>query len=66
LFVDALNLCGLLASPLILMFCVFAGVAVGAGWQLPIAFANISCYYLVGIPVGVLFGFKLKLGALVS
>jgi MATE family multidrug resistance protein len=48
------------------MFCVFAGVAVGAGWQLPIAFANIGCYYLVGIPVGVLFGFKLKLGALVS
>jgi MATE family multidrug resistance protein len=41
-------------------------VAVGAGWQVPVAFANIGCYYLVGIPVGVLFGFKLKLGALVS
>lgn len=43
---------------------VLSGVAVGAGWQIPVAFANIGCYYLVGIPVGVLFGFKLKLGAL--
>ena len=46
--------------------CEFAGVAVGAGWQLQVAFVNIGCYYLVGIPVGVLLGFKLKLGALVS
>ncbi|KAI5004150.1 hypothetical protein ZWY2020_031393 [Hordeum vulgare] len=43
-----------------------ASVAVGAGWQLQVAFVNIGCYYfyLVGIPVGVLLGFKLKLGAL--
>ncbi|CAM0957099.1 unnamed protein product [Alopecurus aequalis] len=43
---------------------VLSGVAVGAGWQLLVAFANIGCYYLVGIPFGVLFGFKFKLGAL--
>ncbi|KAM3346178.1 hypothetical protein ACQJBY_020620 [Aegilops geniculata] len=43
---------------------VLSGVAVGAGWQLQVAFVNIGCYYLVGIPVGVLLGFKLKLGAL--
>lgn len=49
-----------------LLLCEFAGVAVGAGWQLQVAFVNIGCYYLVGIPVGVLLGFKLKLGALVS
>ncbi|XP_040384307.1 protein DETOXIFICATION 29-like [Oryza brachyantha] len=43
---------------------VLSGVAVGAGWQMQVAFVNIGCYYLVGIPFGVLFGFKLKLGAL--
>ncbi|XBI96128.1 hypothetical protein VPH35_032451 [Triticum aestivum] len=40
------------------------GVAIGAGWQTLVAFINIVCYYLFGIPLGVLFGFKLKLGAL--
>lgn len=43
---------------------VLSGVAIGAGWQTLVAFINIGCYYLVGIPLGVLFGFKLKLGAL--
>ncbi|KAL5224836.1 hypothetical protein ABZP36_011475 [Zizania latifolia] len=43
---------------------VLSGVAVGAGWQMLVAFVNIGCYYLVGIPFGVLFGFKLKLGAM--
>ncbi|XBI96132.1 hypothetical protein VPH35_032455 [Triticum aestivum] len=41
-----------------------ACVAIGAGWQTLVAFINIVCYYLFGIPLGVLFGFKLKLGAL--
>lgn len=43
----------------------FAGVAVGAGWQALVAFINIGCYYLVGLPIGAVFGFKLKLNALV-
>ncbi|CAL4915997.1 unnamed protein product [Urochloa decumbens] len=42
---------------------VLSGVAVGAGWQVPVAFINVGCYYLVGIPLGILFGFKLKHGA---
>jgi Na+-driven multidrug efflux pump len=42
-----------------------AGVAIGAGWQSLVAFINIGCYYLVGLPLGALFGFKLNLGALV-
>uniref|UniRef100_R7W2C9 Protein TRANSPARENT TESTA 12 n=1 Tax=Aegilops tauschii TaxID=37682 RepID=R7W2C9_AEGTA len=41
-----------------------SSVAIGAGWQTLVAFINIVCYYLFGIPLGVLFGFKLKLGAL--
>uniref|UniRef100_A0A453HCB9 Protein DETOXIFICATION n=1 Tax=Aegilops tauschii subsp. strangulata TaxID=200361 RepID=A0A453HCB9_AEGTS len=44
---------------------VLTGVVIGAGWQTLVAFINIGCYYLVGIPLGFLFGFKLKLGALV-
>ncbi|CAN6305611.1 unnamed protein product [Urochloa humidicola] len=42
---------------------VLSGVAVGAGWQVPVAFINVGCYYIVGIPLGILFGFKLKHGA---
>ncbi|KAF8674841.1 hypothetical protein HU200_047972 [Digitaria exilis] len=43
---------------------VLSGVAVGAGWQVPVAFINVGCYYLVGIPLGIMFGFRLKHGAL--
>uniref|UniRef100_A0ACD6A5J8 Uncharacterized protein n=1 Tax=Avena sativa TaxID=4498 RepID=A0ACD6A5J8_AVESA len=43
---------------------VLSGVAIGAGWQSLVAFINIGCYYVVGLPLGALFGFKLKLGAL--
>jgi len=42
-----------------------AGVAIGAGWQSMVAFVNIGCYYLVGLPLAAVFGFKLKLNATV-
>jgi len=32
------------------------GVAVGAGWQSTVAYVNIGCYYLIGIPVGIVLG----------
>ncbi|GLT81418.1 hypothetical protein SLA2020_528070 [Shorea laevis] len=35
---------------------VLSGVAVGAGWQSIVAYVNIACYYLIGIPVGVVLG----------
>ncbi|KAG4200598.1 hypothetical protein ERO13_A05G222500v2 [Gossypium hirsutum] len=35
---------------------VLSGVAVGSGWQSVVAFVNIGSYYLVGVPIGVLFG----------
>jgi Na+-driven multidrug efflux pump len=41
------------------------GVAIGAGWQSLVAFVNIACYYLVGLPLAAVFGFKLKLNATV-
>ncbi|KAH9603088.1 hypothetical protein KSS87_008299 [Heliosperma pusillum] len=41
---------------------VLSGVAVGCGWQSFVAYVNVGCYYVVGIPVGVLLGFYFKLG----
>ncbi|KAF3325386.1 protein TRANSPARENT TESTA 12-like protein [Carex littledalei] len=38
-------------------------VAVGCGWQQFVAYVNVGCYYIVGIPLGVLLGFKFGLGA---
>ncbi|KAK1275991.1 Protein TRANSPARENT TESTA 12 [Acorus gramineus] len=43
---------------------VLSGVAIGAGWQSMVAFINIGCYYLFGLPVGAVLGFKFKLNAL--
>ncbi|KAJ8461148.1 hypothetical protein OPV22_034074 [Ensete ventricosum] len=36
---------------------VISGVAIGAGWQGMVAFVNIGCYYLIGIPLGVVLGY---------
>ncbi|KAJ6367493.1 hypothetical protein OIU78_000118 [Salix suchowensis] len=44
------------------LVCV-EGVAVGCGWQAFVAYVNVGCYYLVGVPLGVLLGFKSDLGA---
>lgn len=41
---------------------VLSGVAVGCGWQSFVAYVNVACYYMIGIPVGVLLGFYYKLG----
>ncbi|KAG2308614.1 hypothetical protein Bca52824_028362 [Brassica carinata] len=38
------------------------GVAVGAGWQGMIAYVNVRCYYLCGIPIGLVLGYKVELG----
>lgn len=42
-----------------------AGVAVGAEWLSLVAMRNIACYYLFGLPVVSVLGFKLKLNTLV-
>ncbi|EEF31427.1 multidrug resistance pump, putative [Ricinus communis] len=36
---------------------VLSGVAIGAGWQSIVAYVNIACYYLIGIPVGIMLGY---------
>ncbi|KAF2304668.1 hypothetical protein GH714_037344 [Hevea brasiliensis] len=37
---------------------VLSGVAVGCGWQAFVSYVNVGCYYVVGIPLGFLLGFK--------
>ncbi|CAI0403220.1 unnamed protein product [Linum tenue] len=41
---------------------VISGVAIGAGWQGLVAYINIFCYYVFGVPLGFLLGYKLNLG----
>ncbi|KAK9136407.1 hypothetical protein Syun_015737 [Stephania yunnanensis] len=41
---------------------VLHGVAIGAGWQSLIALISIVCYYVFGLPIGALLGFKFKVG----
>ncbi|XP_059643325.1 protein DETOXIFICATION 27-like [Cornus florida] len=31
---------------------VLSGVAVGSGWQSSVAYINLGCYYLIGLPLG--------------
>ncbi|XP_044496694.1 protein DETOXIFICATION 40-like [Mangifera indica] len=42
---------------------VLSGVAVGCGWQAFVAYVNVGCYYVIGIPLGCLLGFKFDFGA---
>ncbi|XP_021629266.1 protein DETOXIFICATION 29 [Manihot esculenta] len=41
---------------------VLCGVAIGAGWQAIIAYVNIVCYYVFGVPLGLALGYKLDMG----
>ncbi|KAL5759899.1 hypothetical protein ACOSQ2_018737 [Xanthoceras sorbifolium] len=40
---------------------VLSGVAVGAGWQRVVAYVNLACYYILGIPLGLILAFKFDL-----
>ncbi|KAK6938107.1 Multi antimicrobial extrusion protein [Dillenia turbinata] len=41
---------------------ILSGVAVGCGWQSLVAFVNLGCYYIVGLPLGILLGWLLQFG----
>ncbi|KAJ6971327.1 hypothetical protein D5086_027657 [Populus alba] len=41
---------------------VVSGVAIGGGWQALVAYINIGCYYVFGLPLGFLLGYKANLG----
>ncbi|KAL1213599.1 Protein DETOXIFICATION 34 [Cardamine amara subsp. amara] len=41
---------------------VISGVAVGGGWQASVAYINLFCYYVIGLPLGFILGYKTGLG----
>ncbi|GLU20534.1 hypothetical protein SLE2022_367280 [Rubroshorea leprosula] len=43
---------------------ILSGVAVGSGWQSYVAYINLCCYYLVGLPLGFLMGWVFHLGVM--
>ncbi|ONK80371.1 uncharacterized protein A4U43_C01F16950 [Asparagus officinalis] len=45
---------------------VLSGVAIGAGWQAAVAYVNVGCYYVFGIPLGLVLGYKVNLGVQAS
>ncbi|CAL1407018.1 unnamed protein product [Linum trigynum] len=59
------DLCPLLAVSIVFngVQPVLSGVAVGCGWQAFVAYVNVICYYVVGVPLGALLGFHFKMGA---
>lgn len=42
-----------------------AGVAVGSGWQSYVAYINLGCYYLIGVPLGFIMGWVFHQGVMV-
>ncbi|XP_050387388.1 protein DETOXIFICATION 34-like [Argentina anserina] len=42
---------------------VISGVAVGGGWQALVAYINLFSYYIVGVPIGFLLGYRTSLKA---
>ncbi|XP_070025972.1 protein DETOXIFICATION 35-like [Nicotiana sylvestris] len=41
---------------------VISGVAIGGGWQALVAYINLGCYYLFGLPLGYVLGYVAKMG----
>nr|XP_043631577.1 protein DETOXIFICATION 27-like [Erigeron canadensis] len=43
---------------------VLSGVAVGSGWQSYVAYINLGCYYLIGLPIGFAMEWIFNLGVM--
>ncbi|KAL2316845.1 hypothetical protein Fmac_030721 [Flemingia macrophylla] len=41
---------------------ILSGVAIGSGWQAVVAYVNLASYYIIGLPIGCVLGFKTSLG----
>ncbi|CAL1394252.1 unnamed protein product [Linum trigynum] len=41
---------------------ILSGVAIGSGWQGVVAYVNLATYYIIGLPIGCVLGFKTSLG----
>ncbi|XP_026416082.1 protein DETOXIFICATION 27-like [Papaver somniferum] len=58
------NLAFLLACTILLNSVqpILSGVAVGSGWQASVAYINIGCYYIIGLPLGAVLGWVFHFG----
>ncbi|CAH2042810.1 unnamed protein product [Thlaspi arvense] len=45
-------------------YFLFLGVAVGSGWQSYVAYINLGCYYLIGVPLGFIMGWIFNQGVM--
>ncbi|CAA3010711.1 DETOXIFICATION 35-like [Olea europaea subsp. europaea] len=43
---------------------VISGVAIGGGWQALVAYINLGCYYIFGLPLGYVLGYVGNLGVM--
>ncbi|GMH21846.1 hypothetical protein Nepgr_023689 [Nepenthes gracilis] len=43
---------------------VLSGVAVGSGWQSWVAYINLFCYYIIGLPLGIVMGWVFHTGVM--
>ncbi|CAN4126758.1 unnamed protein product [Withania somnifera] len=43
---------------------ILSGVAVGSGWQAYVAYINLGCYYLLGVPLGFTMGWGFHYGVM--
>ncbi|XP_010671653.2 protein DETOXIFICATION 35 [Beta vulgaris subsp. vulgaris] len=43
---------------------VISGVAVGGGWQALVAYINLACYYVFGLPLGYILGYVADYGVM--
>ncbi|KAF8034946.1 hypothetical protein BT93_C1081 [Corymbia citriodora subsp. variegata] len=43
---------------------ILSGVAIGSGWQAYVAYINLGCYYVVGLPLGLLMGWVFHFGVM--
>ncbi|KAK0602593.1 hypothetical protein LWI29_035075 [Acer saccharum] len=41
---------------------VLSGVAIGAGFQSVVAYVNLGCYYIIGVPIGIVLGYVADFG----
>ncbi|XP_051143437.1 protein DETOXIFICATION 35-like [Andrographis paniculata] len=60
------KLSGLLGITMILNSVqpVISGVAIGGGWQGIVAYINLGCYYIFGLPLGYLLGYTARGGVM--
>ncbi|KAL2550502.1 detoxifying efflux carrier 35 [Forsythia ovata] len=43
---------------------VISGVAIGGGWQALVAYINLACYYVFGLPLGYVLGYVANFGVM--